>query len=76
MKGGTVGYRDDCDHDWDNCYCDRCGRYQGQECNACGAWYDGGDYMASREDLWCKCGPDEYERDLRRQAADPYPPAD
>lgn len=48
---------DDCEHDYEPCYCDRCGMYQGDECNHCGAWSDGGEYMAGRTDLWCQCGP-------------------
>lgn len=45
----------DCDHLWTPAYCDRCGKYQGDECEFCGEWSDGGDHMASRDDLWCRC---------------------
>lgn len=45
------------DHDYMAVYCDRCGKYQGDECLHCGQWSDGGDYMASQESLWCKCQP-------------------
>lgn len=46
-----------CEHDWENCYCERCGKYQGQQCNHCGDWYDGGDHMAAQEEIWCSCDP-------------------
>lgn len=46
---------DDCDHDFESQYCDRCGKYQGMVCNHCGEWHDGGDHMAAQEDIWCQC---------------------
>jgi hypothetical protein len=53
-----------CDHDYEAHYCDRCGKYQGMECNHCGNWYDGGDHMSAQPELWCTCGEsfDDYEQ--------------
>lgn len=48
-----------CDHDWEDCYCDRCGKYQGQQCSHCGEWSDGGDHMAAQPELWCDCDPED-----------------
>lgn len=55
-----------CDHDYESRYCDTCGKFLGQECNACGDWYDGGDYMAAQPELWCECGLADYRDELRR----------
>lgn len=46
---------DDCDHLYNDVWCDVCGKYQGQSCEFCGAWTDGGDHMAAQPDLWCTC---------------------
>ena len=51
-----------CDHDWETLICDRCGGYQGQKCNHCGDWNDGGDYMASNAH-WCTCPGLEADED-------------
>lgn len=46
---------DDCDHLYSDVWCDNCGKYQGQQCEFCGDWYDGGDHMAAQPGLWCDC---------------------
>lgn len=66
----------DCEHLFNAAYCDHCGGYLGEACEFCGFWTDGGDWMASRDDLWCRCLVSDHEADLRRQAADPYAPDD
>jgi len=52
-------YCDDNDHAFVACYCDKCGKYQGMQCEYCGAWNDGGDYMAEQLELWCTCGEEQ-----------------
>jgi len=42
------------DHDWETLICMKCGGYQGEQCNHCGMWSDGGDWMAGNAD-WCMC---------------------
>lgn len=54
-----------CDHLYNDVWCDSCGRYQGQTCEFCGDWYDGGEHMADI-DMWCVCGLEEFAyHDLR-----------
>jgi hypothetical protein len=48
-----------CDHDYESAYCERCGKYTGMVCNACGDCYDGGDHMAAQFDIWCDCTIEE-----------------
>jgi hypothetical protein len=50
-----MSYCDDDDHLFSDVWCERCGKYQGQTCDHCGAWYDGGDHMAAQPELWCDC---------------------
>lgn len=48
-------YDEDCDHDFEILTCNVCGLYQGTACVHCGAYSDGGDFLASRAN-WCDCG--------------------
>jgi len=52
---------DNCEHLYGAAYCDRCGKYTGEVCEFCGAWYDGGDYMDSQVEIWCQCTVEEME---------------
>lgn len=57
---------EDCDHDWEWINCLNCNGYMGQGCTRCGAWSDGGDWMATNAN-WCECDnplPDNYSDDM------------
>jgi len=53
-----------CDHDMETLYCETCGGYQGEQCNHCGYWYDGGDHLAAQPHLWCTCGQQASTQEL------------
>lgn len=46
---------EDCAHEFDSYFCEKCGGYLGEICSYCGEYYDGGDHIASMDDYWCKC---------------------
>ena len=62
---------EDCEHLFSDVYCPRCGKFAGQVCEFCGVGSDGGDYLASQEDIWCQCTADEliafYEQQKRQE---------
>jgi hypothetical protein len=42
-------------HEFVQTHCVNCGGFIGEVCQICGHLSDGGDWMASQEDIWCRC---------------------